>query len=324
MQNAQMTSYAKKMEIAGQISSPAVVTDQKSLDNMRSTAQSLGLPLDQIPTVYDDRETPSILAGLQQRALSAKDQIETKQKQQAMGIQQTEANIKTQELGLSLQKNQSDQTQQTLAALQSARGNPAVQKAENDIYSAKKANSLAALYPDPNKMPKQMVNLYVEELGKIAQGGSATEGTLQGLTPDTLNGALKSAYSKLKNEPTGANAGAFIKQYQDYANSVAGDAKDTLKQNYQGIIESKKPWLTPGSYNTLNQQFLGRLNGDASPSDWTGGSQQPSPGNSGVKNASFTKSSKSTPAQEYAIGTTAKSKSGVPVVYKGNGVWAPQ
>lgn len=91
MQNQKLTHAAKQMEIAGQISSPAVVTDQKSLDNMRATAQSLGLPVDQIPTVYDPRETPTQLASLQQRAMSAHDQITTQLEQQKVEVSKQQA-----------------------------------------------------------------------------------------------------------------------------------------------------------------------------------------------------------------------------------------
>lgn len=268
---------------------------QQNYQNFLKQASQLkdpaGRPVDtsQFPQTYD----PNVVNRLQVGALNADQQIKKQQEQQGLNIRNKEADIKTQELALSLKKNQAEQTQQTLQSLQSARGNPAVQRAEMDIYSNSKVNKLVAQGVDkngkldPNQLNGTQLQLMAGEVGKIATGGAPTLEELHGLTPNNVPQWLAKSAENYKNKPTAANAGAFVNQLQKYSNGVAEDAKDLLKENYQGILEAKKPWLDQGSYNTLNQQFIGRLSGEAPPGDWSlrqgkgpgsGGGSAPAPG----------------------------------------------
>lgn len=145
------------------------------------------------------------------------------------------------------------------AKLDSVRGDPAVKQAETDIYNAEKANALANLYGDPNKLSPQMTKLLVSEVGKIAQGGAPTMHELEGLTPNTLNTVLASGWSKLTNAPTPANAGAFVKQYQDYANTLEKGAQNTIMSKYGRVLNTHKDHLSEGDYKKLDDQYLGRF-----------------------------------------------------------------
>lgn len=265
-QNQAIANKAKQFEMSGQLAGS--VKDQATLDSAHQAAQAMGLDTSMIPTTYDPNSTPSLMAGIQKRALSAKDQAENQLKQQDMGI-------KEKELNLSLQKNQAEQVQQTLGALQSARGNKAVQQAESDIYAGAKVNTLVNQAKDkngnlnPNLLNMTKVRLIAMETGKIATGGAPTMDETHGLTPGGVPQWLSEAAEKVHNSPTPANAGAFVKQLQQYSNGVVEDAKGVVRTNYQGILETKKPWLPPGAYDTMNQQFIGRLNGDVAPgSEW--------------------------------------------------------
>jgi hypothetical protein len=154
---------------------------------------------------------------------------------------------------------QSKALNETQAMLETARGNPAVGQAEKDIYSAQKANSLANLYGDPNKLSPQQVNLLAAEVGKIASGGTTSQHELEGITPNTLTGQLAGVTSKLTNEPTPANAAAFVKQYQDYANQLSKDAQGVIQDKYGRVIESRKNKLSDDDYQSLQDNYINRF-----------------------------------------------------------------
>lgn len=156
--------------------------------------------------------------------------------------------------------------QSVVTILESARGNPAAAQAEKDLYAADKAKSLTRLYGDPNNLDPRMVNLLVSEVSKIAAGGVPTQHELDALNPGTLQGSLASVWSKLSNNPTPANAGAFIKQYQDYSDALSKDAKKVIQDKYGRVIESRRKQLGEDNYGMLKDQYLNRFNSDESQS----------------------------------------------------------
>lgn len=247
------------------------VTDQKSWDSYKEHLRSIGYPVEQLPNELDK----NILPHIKMQAMNAKDQYSTQIAQQEADNKKQHLGIEQQKLGMDITKNQAEQVQQTLTSLQSARGNPAVQTAERDIYSNAKVNKLVNQGVDkngrfdPNKLNNTQVQLLAGEVGKIATGGAPTLDELRGLTPNNTPQWLAKAAEQYRNTPTAANAGAFVKQLQNYSNGVAEDAKALLKENYQGIIESKKDYLPAKAYQTLNDQFLGRLDGNAPAGEWS-------------------------------------------------------
>lgn len=154
--------------------------------------------------------------------------------------------------------------QNTKALLESARGNPAAAQAEKDLYASAKAKSLTNLYGDPNKLSNSQVQLLASEIGKIASGGVPTSHELEGLTPQTLASKFSGVASQLINKPTPANAAAFVKQYQDYADALTKDAKQVISDKYGRVIESSKKQLGDDNYNTLKDQYLNRFTKDSS------------------------------------------------------------
>lgn len=150
--------------------------------------------------------------------------------------------------------------QQTVNMLETARGNPAVAQAQKDLYAAKKASSLVNLYGDPNKLSQQQVGMLVNEVGKIASGGVPSMHELDSISPGTLEGSLSKVWGQLSNDPTPANAAAFVNQYQDYAKALSRDARETIAEKYTRVIEAKKGSITPDEYSTLKKQYLAPLN----------------------------------------------------------------
>lgn len=162
-------------------------------------------------------------------------------------------------LGEKAKDKQDRAMQQTKMLLESARGNPAAAQAERDIYSAQKADSLANLYGDPNKLSPQQVKLLASELAKIAQGGVPNMTELQGLTPNTLMSKFATVWGNLSNHPTPANAAAFVKQYQDYTHALTKDAQKVIKDKYGRVIESAKKQIGDDNYDQLKTQYLDRF-----------------------------------------------------------------
>lgn len=143
--------------------------------------------------------------------------------------------------------------------LESARGSPAVGQAEKDIYAADKANSLANLYGDPNKLSMPQVRLLASEIGKVASGGVPSMHELDGITPNTLTGKMSEITSRFTNKPTPANAAAFVKQYQEYANQLKKDAQGVISDKYGRVIESNKGKLHPDDYQALQDNYTNRF-----------------------------------------------------------------
>jgi hypothetical protein len=161
--------------------------------------------------------------------------------------------------GIKATADQSRAFRNTSLALEGARGNPAIGQAEKDIQNADKANGLANIYGDPNKLSERQVNLLVDEIGKVAQGGSPSIHGLEGLTPDTLRGKMSRTWEKLTNEPTAANLGAFVKEYQDYANELKHQGQKVILDKYGRIIDTYKRQLHPDDAAALDKKYMHRF-----------------------------------------------------------------
>lgn len=156
-------------------------------------------------------------------------------------------------------KMQDASLQKIVPILESARGNPEVSQALKDRYAAAKVDSLMKQAGDPNNLSPQMTNLVISEVGKIASGGVPTQHEFDALTPGTLKGALASAWSKLSNNPTSANAGAFLKEYQNYSKDLSENANQVINNKLRRVIEVNKKQLGSENYATLKDNYLGEI-----------------------------------------------------------------
>jgi hypothetical protein len=173
---------------------------------------------------------------------AAKAQFYAAQRQQMM-------NMKQEQMG-------GQALQQTLTQLNNPRPTTAVGQAKRDLYAAQKADSLVKMFPDANDMPVGMAKLYANELVKIASGGAPTLEALKGIDPGTLQEHFSDIMSKIQNNPNPANVGAFIKQYAGYTQTLAKDAKNTVYDYNNALLESEKDRLSDSRYNTLKKQYL--------------------------------------------------------------------
>lgn len=179
--------------------------------------------------------------------------------------------------GASELKAQSKALDDAQRLLESARGNPAVAQAEKDLYAASKADSLANLYGDPNKLSSAQVTLFSQEIAKIAAGGVPTQHELEGIDQKTLMRMGSEKVSKFTNNPTPANAAAFVKQFQDYTRALKKDAQKTIEDKYGRIIEGKKGQLGADNYKVLKEQYIDRFKAPADAPEATAQAQSPAP-----------------------------------------------
>jgi hypothetical protein len=158
-----------------------------------------------------------------------------------------------------IKDKQSANDMQINRQLSTARSMPAVMQAEKDIYAAAKANELFHQYPDANKMPMPQAKMLTIEIAKIAQGGIPTKTELDALSPNALNGILSTAWGRLKNSPSPANAGAFLKEYKNYADGITKQAEKILEENYTRILETAKPHMSQDGYKLAQEQYVNRF-----------------------------------------------------------------
>lgn len=142
-------------------------------------------------------------------------------------------------------------------ALEQIRGSPAVQQAEKDVYAAGKVTELYDRFKgNPNP---QMTSLLVSEVAKLGTGQAPTLEGMRALTPDVVASRLAGVIQKVTSSPTPANVKEFLKQYRDYAMGVSKLAKKTITDRYDRVLETRKKYLDPDDYDTLNQKYIKRF-----------------------------------------------------------------
>lgn len=177
-----------------------------------------------------------------QRMLQQQMMLEQRQDSQQDRQQQQSSNKELQ--------NYNDLTKQ----LDSSRIQPDVRQALTDHYNNQKFQDLVNQAPggDLNNLSQGQVELLKNELVKVSGGQAPTMPELAALDPNTLKSRFASTVGKIINEPTSANAGAFLKQYQDYMTSLDKTAQKTIHDRIGRMIESHQKDLSPEHVQTLN------------------------------------------------------------------------
>jgi hypothetical protein len=189
-----------------------------------------------------------------------------------------EMKLKREELGIAKQSagsakasaQQNAALTKTQQMLESMRGDKAVQQAGVDLYSAQKANELFSQFPDPNKIPANMVHLLQAEIGKIASGASPTLEMMKSLENPTVQAKMSKVISNFSNNPSPANAGAFLKQYKTYLDGMTDTSKKVIKEKYGRIINVNKSHLHPDDVSNLEQEYMHRFDDVGTPAHSSG------------------------------------------------------
>lgn len=297
MQKQKLETLHSKLDAMGTLLGS--VTDQKSYDNFFSQAKALGADTSQFPPQYD----PGIVKHAQFATMSAKENIAAQMEQQKVDLQGQDLAMKREQFQ---QGKQQEAFKDLMGHAESSRQLPDVKQAYTDRYNTQKILDLIG-GGDPNKLNPNMVQLLSSEVGKVATGAAPTEETLKNLTPQDAQMILARTKQYLSSNPKSSEQGAFVNVFKDYAKTIQDGASKVIDSNMGKLGSSYQPHVSSGDYKNFVDNYI-KGNPYASKSG---------DGNSKSKSDSNSK-------DDYPVGTTAKSKSGVPVVYKGGGVWAPQ
>lgn len=260
-QQSDLDQMTKRQQIAKDLAWS--MNDPTSYDSARKQAMQLGVSgADKMPEEYD----PSYVSHLKMATLTATEQLAAQQKAIDQGVAQQKNDIEKQDLNVKTQQfqygKQFDANNQVQTALEGSRQSQDAQRALQDVYSAKKVNTLIdQAGGDLNKLNPQQVRLLYGEVAKMATGGAPSETEMESLTP--ANGAQKVAdmLQKVTNKSAPANAGEFVSQVKDYADGVAADGKALLSTRANKIIDQRKYDLGPRNY----QQFKGNVDSFSDP-----------------------------------------------------------
>jgi hypothetical protein len=284
IQNARMEQTKSKLSLAAQIYGG--VKSQKEFEAANDTARNSGMSdvADKMGDTYD----PNIISSAINKGMDVTKQIEMQQKAQGLQIDQQKADIEQKQLQLALKKDQSGQNQETLSALQALRGNPALQRAETNVLASKNLNDLAEQARDPrtgkvdlNRLNPQQVSLFDHELVRMATGGTGNESDMENLKPGTPQYKLAQFHQKITGKSTGTNAGEYLQQGLDYANTLASSSNQFLYSNAKHVVDAKRNYLAPQDAQKYDSWLNDMKAGKSFFSDGTGGGSGSGSGKAG-------------------------------------------
>ena len=253
---------------------PDAVKEQAWQSVAKAAAQN-GLPVAQQMQQFPSYPGDSMVQHMQYISQTSEEQIAQRTKAQEMGIQKQTADAATtkaaadtaevqnkkQQLALDSQKyavsrtdKQNENQQQALQLIDSGRQDPSVIQSDKDILAAKKLKMIIGDNPDKVSMPQ--ANLAAMEIAKMASGGIPATEELKGLLPINKNSAVASTAQAFLSKPGPANQGAFLREYQSYANDISNNARQIVGDKMNRIIESKRNSMGEDNYNTLKTQYL--------------------------------------------------------------------
>lgn len=149
-------------------------------------------------------------------------------------------------------------------AVEGSRQRPDSLQSLKDIQSADKINEAIGQAPngDTNKLNNNQVRLITGELVKMATGGAPTETELESLTPNNLTQKYGAMLQHMTGKSTPANAGEFIKQFQDYANGIAKQGMDRVSSRSNEIADRQRPYLGEDQYKLIKNQISNEFSGN--------------------------------------------------------------
>lgn len=147
------------------------------------------------------------------------------------------------------------------------------------------------------------------EVGRL-ETGSQNPGLGQGEKTELLDkkAHLQSIIDSWTGNPTDAVDPKVLQTTAKMVNELSGSYKrgiDSRTAYLKAGMNPKQQGIIDQKQKAMQDTYAPRLGGWGESQGLVGNGQQPA-------------------AQDYPVGTTAKSKTGVPVVYKGNGQWVPQ
>lgn len=140
--------------------------------------------------------------------------------------------------------------------IETTRGSTDIRNAKEATRLVDNANSLLSEYPDLNKMPTAQVTLFAQELAKIAKGGVSGEAEVRDIMPHSVASGLMKGLSQLEGSPTGAQLGAFIKEYQPYLDAIKKNSIKLVNDRTHRILNAQSKRLGDDNSKMLNDLYF--------------------------------------------------------------------
>ncbi len=126
------------------------------------------------------------------------------------------------------------------------RGNKAANQSNMNLVSADTALGLANRYKENyNAMPEGDYNLFVQEMSKIASGGTGSEHGQEAIATKTLGSKWNKFLSETEGHPNGAQLGDFIKNNVSYLQDVKSINQDKVDEHIRNSWNSMRRELDP-------------------------------------------------------------------------------
>jgi hypothetical protein len=264
LHNNDFEALKQSTEAANNIAT-SILPDGSNYAQQRQKAISLGLPNAQLlPQNFD----PTFVQNWQQHTLTG-DQYIKAQEAQAK-IADTSEN-RAARLQAASQNQQDRQDKQSADAYQKAshdletfRGNQAAQQASVALTNAKNALSLA----DKGNLSPDQLHLFASEMGKLATGGVPGQTEVEALVPDTAKARLAKVTSFFSNNPTDADAQAFINNNRSYLNDMVSNYQSVLDKYRENTLSGYKKKLSADDLADLRSRYptLANTGAKANPS----------------------------------------------------------
>jgi hypothetical protein len=146
-------------------------------------------------------------------------------------------------------RKQSESTQKMRKDLETFRGNPAAAQAGKDVLSADKAvNYVKKKLASGQPISRQELALQIDEMEKIATGGSGTEAGRIELTPDNASTAFAAIKEKITSAPTDAAAAEYVRNNIAYIEDMKNTAQKAITSYRTGLAKGYKNLVSPQDY----------------------------------------------------------------------------
>lgn len=140
--------------------------------------------------------------------------------------------------------------------MESVRGDKALQNAKETIRRVASAENILSQYPDLNKVPNNISNMIMTDLGTIVTGGVLGHEGFKEIANPTLYSKLSEKVQELGNSPTGAQLGAFLKQTRNLLQELSSTAESQVEDKYRRILNTSGRTLKPNTREIYRDTYL--------------------------------------------------------------------
>lgn len=232
-------------------------------------------------------------------------------------------------------KQQGDMFVKANTDINQMRGNKALQNAQELqrlAANAKAITNMDQYRNNPDAMPPGMIALLNDEVSKIAQGGVASQGTIEGISDPTLRASFSKLVQQVTNTPQGMGQGKFIANKMKYLDDLDAGANNLIRATFERKLSNWAPHLASADVQNLRSNFeneygtTGNLkNPSNSPSvNAPSAAQTPPVSPQGQGNYPQVQSQASSPAPQFEVGAVARNKKTRQMMKKTADGWVPQ